>query len=138
MAKFKALRDEEQYWSKILREDLKMDMNQCVYCGSKGNLSADHIVPKRECHFEEIHNIVCACKKCNSSKNDRDLFEWYGRENKNKIPRLVLGKYLKLVYLCHECRGTLESADLDNDGELNVLDLGAIFKEPCAGKKETG
>lgn len=131
MNKYKQLKDGTIKWSEILREDLQNDMTKCVYCGSTKDLSNDHIVPKRKCHFNEVHNIVCACKKCNSSKGDKDLFEWYGRDAKNTIPRLVLGKYLKLVYLCHECRETLDKTDIDMDGELNVMDLGAIFKEEC-------
>ena len=39
----------------------------------------------------------------------------------------VLGKYLKLVYEHHEKAGTLDSEDVNMDGELDVLDLGAIF-----------
>jgi hypothetical protein len=99
-----------------------------------GNLGAGGVERScisRKCHFAEIHNIVKACKHCNSSKGDKDLFAWYGEENKDKIPRLVLGKYLKLVYRCHECRGTLESTDINSYGKLNVLDLGIIFVQLC-------
>ncbi len=42
----------------------------------------------------------------------------------------MLGKYLKLVYEAHEKAGTLDSAGLNVDGKLSVLDLGAIFKKP--------
>lgn len=131
MRKFIELKKGIIKWSDILREDLKTDKNECVYCGNRQALSNDHIVPKRECHFREIHNIVTSCSKCNSSKGDKDLIEWYGLERRYEIPRIAMGKYLKMIYICHECRGTLDKGDINKDGLLNVLDLGAIFKEEC-------
>ena len=71
MKKFKELQTGKIKWSEILREDLSMDTTKCAYCNSTENLSNDHVVPKRECHFAEIHNIVKSCKTCNSSKGDR-------------------------------------------------------------------
>lgn len=135
MAKFKELRAGKIEWSSILREDLKIDNQICVYCGSKENLTNDHIVPKRECHFNEIHNIVVACRNCNSSKSDKDLIEWWGLERRYEIPRIVMGKYLKMLYLCHKCRGTLDRNDLNSDSKINLLDLAFIFKQPCDPEK---
>ncbi|MGI0022865.1 MAG: hypothetical protein ACRD9Q_08405, partial [Nitrososphaeraceae archaeon] len=62
------------------------------------------------------------------SKSDKDLYEWYGKEKRYEIPRLVLGKYLKIIYEEHEKKGTLESGDINGDGVLDVLDLGVVFK----------
>ena len=121
-------------WSDILREDLQIDNSKCSYCGIDKDLSKDHIVAKRDCHFREIHNIVIACKRCNSSKSDKDLIEWWGIEKRYELPRIVMGKYLKMLYICHKCMGTLELADINMDGNLNLLDLGAIFKKECTGK----
>jgi hypothetical protein len=84
--------------------------------------------------IREVHNIITSCKKCNSSKGDKDLIEWYGLERRYEIPRIVMGKYLKMIYICHECRGTLNKGDINKNGILNVLDLGAIFKEGCIKK----
>ncbi len=135
MSSFKKLQTGEMKWSQVLREDLHMDQTKCIYCGSTADLSNDHIVAKRECHFAEIHNIVKSCKKCNSSKGDKDLLEWWGLENRYEIPRNVMGKYLKMLYVCHECRGTLESSDLNRDDEFNLLDLGSILRKPCDPEK---
>ena len=131
MKKFKELQTGKIKWSDILREDLNAETTKCAHCASTEELSNDHIVPKRECHFAEIHNIVKACKKCNSSKSDKDLIDWWGIENKYELPRNVFGKYLKMLYICHECRGTLDKEDINMDGTLNLHDLGAIFNEPC-------
>jgi len=135
MHNFKQLQNGQKKWSDILREDLNMDTNSCNYCNSSVDLSNDHIVPKRECHFAEIHNIVKACKKCNSSKGDKDLMEWWGVERRYEIPRIAMGKYLKMLYICHECRETLDESDLNADGKFNLLDLSHIFKRPCDPEK---
>ncbi len=37
-------------------------------------------------------------------------------------------KYLKTIYHCHACAGTLDATDLDGDGEMTVLDLDHILK----------
>jgi len=135
MHNFKQLQTGQKKWSDILREDLKIDSGKCSYCGSADGLSNDHIVPKRECHFAEIHNIVKACKKCNSSKGDKDLIDWWGIDRRYEIPRIVMGKYLKMLYVCHDCRQTIDKGDLNKDGKLNLLDLGCIFMNPCDSEK---
>lgn len=116
--------------SEIIREN-KKTFNEgkiCVYCGSTEKLEWDHIIPKVKFVIDTFDNSVLACKKCNCQKNGRDPFEWYGRDNMHNIPRLVLGKYLKLIYDIHKKQGTLDSTDLDGDGEINVYDLGVILK----------
>jgi len=35
-------------------------------------------------------------------------------------------KYLKTIYDCHVCAGTLDATDLDGDGIMTVLDLDKI------------
>ena len=135
MHTFKHLVTGKKKWSDILREDMNMDVTKCTYCNSAEELSNDHIVPKRECHYAEIHNIVKACRNCNSSKGNKDLIAWWGLEKRYEIPRNVMGKYLKMLYVCHDCRGTLERSDLNQDGKFNLLDLGHIFEEPCDPEK---
>ena len=51
--------------------------NSCAYCGSKHNLTMDHVVPVARGGLTEYYNIVPACKSCNSSKNVKDVIEWY-------------------------------------------------------------
>lgn len=135
MYNFKQLQSGQKRWSDILREDINMDTTTCAYCNATEDLSNDHIVPKRECHYVEIHNIVKSCKKCNSSKGDKDLIEWWGLERRYEIPRIVMGKYLKMLYRCHECRNTLMASDIDGNKKLNLLDLSAIFEQPCDPEK---
>jgi hypothetical protein len=43
------------------------------------------------------------------------------------IPALLEKKYLKTIYNCHLCAGTLDGGDIDGDGELTVLDIDHII-----------
>lgn len=46
----------------------KRDSHRCVYCGSKENLTIDHVVPKSLGGRDAWDNLVTACQKCNSRK----------------------------------------------------------------------
>jgi hypothetical protein len=143
---FRELRDGFKSWSDITREDWQLveSEKECIYCGSGHNISKEHIVPrslliKIECAgcdtIQGIHNQVWACRECNSSKGDRGLYEFFSlkfpsdRKFYDRIPILVEKKYLKTMYCCHECAGTLESGDLDGDGEITVLDIDYILRK---------
>jgi hypothetical protein len=133
MHMFKKLDAGQMAPSTILRENKKLVEGECccAYCGAKDGLQWEHIIPKSRGGPDTIDNMVQACRACNQEKGARDPFEWYGTERFYEIPRLVLGKYLKLMFDCHEKAGTLDSSDVNQDGELDVFDLGAIFK--CRG-----
>jgi hypothetical protein len=42
------------------------------------------------------------------------------------IPPLAEKKYLKTIYNCHECAGTLAKGSMNEDGELSILDIDRI------------
>jgi hypothetical protein len=65
--------------------------------------------------------------KCKTSTGDRDIFEWYGVERVDQIPRLVLSKFLKLCYELHETQGTLDLRDPNMDGMLDICDRGVVI-----------
>ncbi len=69
---------------------------------------------------------MLACKPCNSSKGARDVFEWYGEEQVDELPSLVLSKFLKLSHKLHETQGTLDLQDPNMDGVLDIYDLGVV------------
>lgn len=133
---FKDLKSNTKKWSDILREDLQLveAEKSCVYCGSTENLSKEHIVPKtlninERCHscdtIQSIHNIVWACRSCNSQKGTRGLYHFFKERHPDNekyfdyLPSLLEKKYLKTIYKCHQCNGTLEK----NKEDLSVLDI---------------
>lgn len=65
------------YGKEYLMEEFE---GKCAYCDKPAN-SFDHIIPISKGGKTEPWNIVPACRSCNSSKNDQDLFTW--AENKN-------------------------------------------------------
>lgn len=139
MSRFKKLKSGEMKWSSSMRDHMKeWDRGKvCVYCGSDKCLTLDHIVPvsragvdpRVKMLLESIDNCVWACRVCNSKKGNRDVFEWYGSEKIDQIPKLVLSKFLKLAYRLHETQGTLDLPDPNMDGVLDIYDLGVVITD---------
>ena len=137
VSRYKKLVSGEMNWSSSIR-DYEKELEKgrvCVYCGATEGLSTDHIIPISRAGVDprivallnSADNCVCACKKCNSSKGDRDIFEWYGSERLDDIPQLALSKFLKLSYRVHEMQGTLDLRDPNMDGALDIYDLGVVI-----------
>lgn len=78
----------------------KRDGNECGYCGSKTNLTLDHIKPKSKGGEHTWDNLITCCKKCNEKKDDltpsqagltmrikpyRPTFNEFALLNKNKL-----------------------------------------------------
>lgn len=69
---------------------------RCVYCGSTEDLSVDHLFPRIKGGGDNVENLGCSCKSCNSSKGKKDLMAWYNESG--QFPSImVLRRYLKLV-----------------------------------------
>ena len=137
VSRYKKLISGEMNWTSSIR-DYQKDFEKgrvCIYCGATTNLSTDHIIPISRVGVDQrilalldsADNCVCACKKCNSSKSYKDIFEWYGTERKDGIPKLALSKFLKLAYRIHETQGTLDLEDPNMDGVHNIYDLGVVI-----------
>ena len=128
MSRMKLLSSGDIQMSTILRE-IKMQMSgskHCEYCQSTENISWDHLIPRIKGGPDTAENGAWACRPCNSSKSSKGIYEWYGLDKKDEIPRLITGKYLKLLYDIHEAKGTLDASDLNGDGKLDVFDLEMI------------
>jgi hypothetical protein len=110
--RFKKLRDGEITISGTIREwEREQELpRQCVYCGSITDLTTDHLIPRSRGGDESADNVVLACQSCNASRGEKGIFEWLGLKEKDKIHRLVAGKYLKQLLALHEQAGTLEIA----------------------------
>ena len=51
------------------------DQFSCQYCGSKDNLTFDHVVPRSRGGITSWENVVAACSRCNLKKGARSLRE---------------------------------------------------------------
>ena len=137
ISRFKKLKSGEMEWSSTIRDHQKEweKGKICAYCSSTTGLTIDHIIPQsRGIIDSRINNLldssdncVWACKKCNSSKGDKDIFEWYGKEHLDDIPKLAISKFLKLSYRLHETQGSLNLEDPNLDGVLDIYDLGVVI-----------
>ncbi|MBW3609251.1 MAG: HNH endonuclease [Actinobacteria bacterium] len=47
----------------------------CQYCGSRANLTVDHVIPRSRGGTHTWENVVAACRPCNMRKEDRFLHE---------------------------------------------------------------
>jgi 5-methylcytosine-specific restriction endonuclease McrA len=47
------------------------DRFQCQYCGSKDDLTFDHVIPRSKGGLSTWDNIVASCAPCNRRKGDR-------------------------------------------------------------------
>ncbi len=55
----------------LTRQNLfKRDNGECQYCGSKEDLTMDHLIPRSKGGQTTWKNLVTACKTCNSKKGD--------------------------------------------------------------------
>jgi 5-methylcytosine-specific restriction endonuclease McrA len=53
------------------RENIfRRDRHQCQYCGTAHDLTLDHVIPRAKGGASTWHNLVTACKRCNSRKGD--------------------------------------------------------------------
>lgn len=115
--------------SQILRENklLVSEAGRCAYCGSSGSdLHWEHLIPLSRGGPDSIDNLVQSCESCNLSKGVRDPIEWY-EDERERVPRLVMGKLLKLVYDEHERRGSLEATEYPPGMGLRTAQLVLVF-----------
>lgn len=48
----------------------KRDGHECQYCGSKKDLTLDHLIPRSKGGKTNWTNLITACKRCNALKGD--------------------------------------------------------------------
>lgn len=122
MDRFKRLRSEEIEWSSSIREWIheRENPDQCIYCGAIEKLTVEHMIPLSRGGPDHPDNAVMVCGSCNSSKGNKRLYEFYGLKNRNKIPRIAEGKYLKLLYDELDQRNLL---DMDRKSISDLCDM---------------
>lgn len=64
--------------------------HSCAYCGKKTfNLHGDHVIPVSKDGKTIKSNIISACPRCNLSKRDKDMEEWYKSQDFFSKSRLI-------------------------------------------------
>lgn len=100
----------------------------CAYCGATAHLHWEHIVPLALNGPNSIDNMVRACQACNLAKAARDPYQWYAKLDRiDDIPRLVLGKFLKVLFMEYERRGLLDDQVFMREQQLRRVTLSSIF-----------
>lgn len=62
---------------KILDKEIRrLKQQPCFYCGTKENITVDHVIPLSRGGYDSIGNILSACLSCNSQKNARFIMEY--------------------------------------------------------------
>lgn len=81
---------------KINRQRIyRRDSHQCVYCGSKRDLTLDHVIPKSRGGSNGWENLVTSCARCNTKKADRTPEEAkMNMAHKPYIPSLIEENYM--------------------------------------------
>ena len=117
--------------SSILRENklLVTSGMECAYCGSAVGLQWEHIIPRSRGGPDTIDNLVLSCVQCNTQKGALNPIEWYESRGLKKldIPRLVMGKLLKLVLDEHEKRGSLSETEFPPGMGLTAAGACLVF-----------
>jgi len=67
---------------RLWRQQIKEHWNhECAYCGSKENLTIDHVIPRCKGGTDFSKNVVCCCSSCNQSKSHDPWEEWYSSQD---------------------------------------------------------
>lgn len=105
----------------------------CAYCGATGRLQWEHIIPLALGGPDSVDNMVRACAPCNQTKGARDPYQWFlGGGRGDSIPRIVLGKFLKVVFEEYSARGLLDSTEYMRAHAVERVSLSAVFLD-CSG-----
>ncbi len=72
--------------------NLGFDINECAYCGEKNANTLDHVfgVVKNSVfsgYDNDITNLIPCCQRCNSSKGNKTIEEWFDGTNGFKITK---------------------------------------------------
>ena len=60
----------------LAKETNRLLSSPCANCGSKADITLDHIIPISRGGRHSIGNLQSLCRPCNSSKNAKTIMEW--------------------------------------------------------------
>jgi hypothetical protein len=98
-------------------EELKIHLDkfgqECCYCGMNLDMELrkswclDHFIPIASGGSDCLNNLVPSCHYCNSSKQDRDPWDWY-----QKHPQFKKSRWVKLLKLIGKTQSTYNQMPL--------------------------
>lgn len=139
--KLKQLCAGEIAWNEIREYIKEKDQNgECIYCGAKTGLTLEHLLPRSFGGPNSEKNVVWICKKCNSTKGSKRLYEYWViqrglKKGKNEVPRIAEGKYLKFAFEVLEEKDLL---DLDIKQVTATICPKCDLKSLCIKEKTEG
>lgn len=116
--------------STILRENqlLFAEGDHCVYCSSTQRLEWDHVIPKARGGPDSFDNLVRACGPCNRAKGVRDPYRWQAEGHGAEVPRIALGKLLKLCLEAYEKAGLIDDPVFFSQHTITRANLCSVFE----------
>lgn len=140
---YQKLRDGRLRWQD-LADTMPDEPLECAWCGERKNLSREPVVPrcirvKESCEGCPNLRELWTCTDCLSAMGTLGVYAYHRRRFPNdarwfdRVPRAVEAAYLRTIFECHDCAGTLDARDLDGDGRLTVGDLDEIVARYAQG-----
>lgn len=127
--------------SSLLRENklLIETARECGYCGAGGPLHWEHLFPKSRGGPDTINNLILSCPACNLSKGALNPIDWYHARGMGRkhVPRLAMGKCLKLAWEEHRRRGTMLNTEFPAGQDLSQAGTFRVFETPVEMKIPT-
>ncbi len=126
--------------SAILTENqqLFLEGEVCAYCGATEGLQWEHVIPVSRGGPDTFDNLVRACRACNLAKGVRDPYQWYESKDIDSIPRVVLGKFLKLAFAEYERLGALDSVEYMRENDVRRVTLSGVFRRSAKADATPG
>ncbi len=137
--RFKDLRDGHMTISGTIKEfeaERRLP-DECVFCRTTTDLETDHLIPRSRGGTDNADNLALACKRCNTSRGKKGIFEWLGLKKKDNLHGLVAGKYLKELLELHKVRETLDVHEEEIQRLCAKCGLGRVCREAGTEQKLT-
>ena len=119
-------------WKDIFEREINKIDRVCLYCGNMDKLYYQPIIPNRLCREAELYNMFYVCGECKKTKTYKDIFSLWGKTNKHEVLKIAMVRYLKMLYLCHECK---ESLNHELAGKNKLSDLDYVFNQQCRARE---
>jgi len=87
------------------------ERDRCAFCGQSCVTTVVELIPSRLGGPVGLQNQLYACHRCAESKGDRNLIEWWCdvlKRDKDDLPRIPAGLFLKMAYERHLTNFTLD------------------------------